>query len=89
MTPFTHRGPAIAAAVFPELNGRVDHDNGHSAKKNPANSHSIRVYPAGSTAVDSLSNSALNSQPRMAMAAIRYIQTSSAMLPPTLPYMTL
>ena len=35
------------------------------------------------------SNSALNSQPTKAMAAIRYIQTRSAMLAPTLPYITL
>lgn len=38
---------------------------------------------------DMRSYSALNSQPRIAIAAIRYIHTSSAMLVPMLPYITL
>lgn len=38
---------------------------------------------------DIRSYSALNSQPRIAIAAIRYIHTSSAMLVPMLPYITL
>lgn len=51
--------------------------------------HSLQVMLAYASMAESRSNSALNSQPRMAMAAIRYIQTSSAMLPPILPYITL